>query len=99
MKILTKDKYRFSEKHRDGKQSKSLCILMTRQPLGKCLCSGGSRISRRERAHVRGRGPPTQALFGENVCENERIGSHREACARHAPRSANVVYVLEFIVG
>ena len=32
--------------------------------------SGGSRISRR------GRGPPMWALFGENVCENERIGSH-----------------------
>ena len=24
-----------------------------------------------------GRGPPMWALFGENVCENERIGSHR----------------------
>ena len=24
-----------------------------------------------------GRGPPTWALFGENVCENERIGSRR----------------------
>ena len=24
-----------------------------------------------------GRGPPTQALFGENECENERIESHR----------------------
>ena len=24
-----------------------------------------------------GRGPPTQVLFSENVCENERIGSHR----------------------
>ena len=23
-----------------------------------------------------GHGPPTWALFGENVCENERIGSH-----------------------
>ena len=23
-----------------------------------------------------GRRPPTRALFGENVCENERIGSH-----------------------
>ena len=34
--------------------------------------SGGSRISRRE-----GRAPPMRALFGENVCENERIGSHR----------------------
>ena len=42
--------------------------------------SGGSRISRR-----RGRGPPIQVLFGKNVCENERIGSHRGACAWHAP--------------
>ena len=25
----------------------------------------------------RGHGPPTQVLFSENVCENERIGSHR----------------------
>ena len=25
---------------------------------------------------IRGHGPPTLALFGENVCENERIGSH-----------------------
>ena len=24
-----------------------------------------------------GHGPPMRALFGENVCENERIGSHR----------------------
>ena len=28
---------------------------------------------------VGGRGPSTRALFSENVCENERIGSHREA--------------------
>ena len=34
---------------------------------------------------IGGRGPPTWALFGENVCENERIGSHRGACTRHAP--------------
>ena len=36
---------------------------------------------------VGGRGPPTWALFGENVCENERIGSHGGggACAGHAP--------------
>ena len=27
---------------------------------------------------VGGRGPLMQALFGENVCENERIGSHME---------------------
>ena len=33
----------------------------------------------------------TWVLFGENVCENERIGSQGVACARHAPppRSAN----------
>ena len=23
-----------------------------------------------------GRGPPTQVLFGKNICKNERIGSH-----------------------
>ena len=34
--------------------------------------SGGSMIS-----HGGVLGPPTWALFGENVCENERIGSHR----------------------
>ena len=38
-----------------------------------------------------GRGPPTWALFGENVCKNERIGSH--GGGGHAlgtpPRSAN----------
>ena len=38
--------------------------------------SGGSRISRRGACTRWGRGPPTQVLFGENVCENERIGSH-----------------------
>ena len=39
------------------------------------------------RAPVRGgRGPLMQAILGENVCENERIGSNRGvACARHAP--------------
>ena len=26
---------------------------------------------------VGGRGPPTWVLFGKNVCENERIWSHR----------------------
>ena len=25
---------------------------------------------------LEGRGPPMWALFGENVCKNERIGSH-----------------------
>ena len=34
---------------------------------------------------VGGCGPPTWVLFGKNVCENERIWSHRGACARHAP--------------
>ena len=32
-----------------------------------------------------GHEPSTQALFGENVCENERIWSDRGACTRHAP--------------
>ena len=44
---------------------------------------GGSRISRRGRGPVRRRcGPLTRVLFGENVCENKRIGSRRGACAR-----------------
>ena len=30
---------------------------------------------------LRGRGPPMQALFGENVCKNEKIGHVRW----HAP--------------
>ena len=29
------------------------------------------------RGPVRGHGPPTRALFSENVCENKRIGSRR----------------------
>ena len=33
----------------------------------------------------RGRGPLTRALFGENVCTNERIGSHRGPCTWHTP--------------
>ena len=38
-----------------------------------------------------GRGPPMWALFGENICENERIGSHRGWRAPGTPpRSANV---------
>ena len=38
----------------------------------------------------RGHGPPTWAFFGENVCENERIGSHRGWRAPGTPpRSAN----------
>ena len=46
-----------------------------------------------------GRGPPTQALFGENVCENERIGSHGgggRAPSTPPPRSANVMDSLYF---
>ena len=34
---------------------------------------------------LRGRRPPTQALFGENVCKNERIGSRWGACTSGAP--------------
>ena len=33
---------------------------------------------------------PMRVLFGENVCGNERIGSHREWCVTSTPpRSAN----------
>ena len=41
-------------------------------------------------APIGGHGPLTQVLFGENVCENERIGFHR-GCMHPArpPRSAN----------
>ena len=45
-----------------------------------------------------GRGPPTWALFGENVCENQRIGSRRGWRAPGTlpppPRSANVVEIV-----
>ena len=37
-----------------------------------------------------GRGPPMWALFGENVCENEGIGSHGGRAPGTLPRSANV---------
>ena len=48
--------------------------------------SGGSSISHKGGVHpLGGRGPLTWALFGENVCENKRIGSNRGACAGHAP--------------
>ena len=38
-----------------------------------------------------GCGPLARVLFGENVCENDRIGSHRGGVrpARPPPRSAN----------
>ena len=37
-----------------------------------------------------GHGPPTLVLFSKDVCENERIWSHRGACAQHTPpRSTN----------
>ena len=36
-------------------------------------------------APIGGHGPPTWALFGENVCENERIGSHRGWRAQARP--------------
>ena len=42
--------------------------------------------------------PPTRVLFGQNVCENKRIGSSSGACAGHdPPRSANAVYVNDCI--
>ena len=41
---------------------------------------------------IGGRRPPTQAFFGENVCENERIGSRRKP-----PRSANAKNPVDLI--
>ena len=50
------------------------------------ITSGGSRISRRGGVHPLGGRPLMRALFGENVCKNERIGSHRGGRAPgHAP--------------
>ena len=51
------------------------------------MISGGSRISHRGGVHPLGGGhrPPTWALFGENVCENERIGSHMGGVRRARP--------------
>ena len=47
-------------------------------PVGGCAPIGG------------GRGPPTQVLFSENVCKNERIGSHGGwRVPDTPPRSAN----------
>ena len=37
----------------------------------------GFPIGRGPWTHFGGRGPPTSVLFGKNVCENERTGSHR----------------------
>ena len=52
------------------------CVFQQSEP--SAVTSGGSRISRRGGVHpLGGHGPPTWALFGENVCKNERIGSHR----------------------
>ena len=46
-----------------------------------------------------GHGLPTQALFGKNVCQNERIGSCSGggggSCTGHAPRSVNVIYAVQ----
>ena len=43
--------------------------------------------------HSGGCGPPTQALFGKNVCKNKRIGSWGREGVRPArpPRSANTL--------
>ena len=58
------------------------------------LITGGSRISRRGGVDpLGGRGPPTWVLFGKNVCENEKIGSHRGACAQHAPLIRLCLYI------
>ena len=41
----------------------------------------GFPVGRRRPILGEGRGPLMQALFGENVCKNERIGCRRGACA------------------
>ena len=51
--------------------------------------SGGSRTSRGGRS-------PTRALFGENVCENEKIGSCGWRAPDTPPRSANASTYLVF---
>ena len=43
-----------------------------------------------------GRGPPTWALFTENVCENERVGFRRGGVRRARPLDPPMVYVMEF---
>ena len=40
-----------------------------------------------------GREPPTRALFGENVCKNERIGPHRGGVRRARPRRSANAYI------
>ena len=40
-----------------------------------------------------GRGPPTRVFFGENVCENERIGFHRSASAVYGKISVIINYL------
>ena len=47
---------------------------------------------------LEGCGPPTWALFGENVCKNERIGSHGGVHSA-PPRSANEIFELSAILG
>ena len=42
------------------------------------------------RGPIRGHGPPIRALFGENVCENERVGSCRGRAPGTPPRCTNV---------
>ena len=45
----------------------------------------------KELGPIGGSGPPTQALFTKNVCENERIGSCRGHVPGTPPRSANEI--------
>ena len=54
-----------------------LWIFIVLQHKSYKMYRGGPRISRWGGANPRWRGcqPPTQALFGENICKNERIWS------------------------
>ena len=42
-----------------------------------------------------GRRTPTQALFGENVCENERIGSHEGGGRQRHPLDPPKAFFLQ----
>ena len=74
-----------------AKMSQDLSIITSRSPnnMNKPVADAGFPVG--GCAPIRGHGPPMWVLFSENVCENERIGSHR---GWHAPgtsphRSAN----------
>ena len=71
----------------------SICNLKFRNCVQISQFSGGSRISRKGGVHpLGGRGPPMWVLFGENICENERIGSHRGRVPGTSPQIRQCSY-------